>query len=733
MRGWVSPWAVVALLVTSGSAPCLSPASAFAAQAEDEASASNPTQALEDFIHFVIVAKDDIAVALGRDLLGRGLTPEQFVGLVEDSGEEARFREALGRASQRPNAPELNAVAEELRRLFESGLLDIARNPSEIDRNIDLLTGSLNGRRLATERLTFAGEYAAPQLLEAMLQGDDLALRAQASRVLVGLGPQAVAPLSAALTEVDPVGQELIARTLGRIPYAGSLPALREVAAMTPSAPVREAAVRAIEAIDTSASSVDPAALYRSLAEAYLDEREELTSFPAEDFQLLWDYNPGLGLIPTPIRTEVYHEAMAMRLAERAMRLGAEDGATLAVWVAANYSREIDTPQGYENPAWPADRRGADYFGVAAGVEVAQRVLARGIEDRDTPLARRAIAALERTAGAGQLWARLGDRRPLLDALLYPSRRVQYEAALALGRARPTERFDGAERVVPILASAVRDASASSAVVFTRDVEQYQGLRALLESMGFDVLPRGESTAEIEEALSQVAAVDVAIVALGGEATREVVSRMRSHSRLSATPTLALLAPDAFARYRRALDRDPMVSTRTLGLSDRELRASLENLLREAAGGAIDAQDARDYRRRALEALRDLAVAQGGVFAIEDATGPLISALEDATGPSQLPIAEVLSRIGRPRAQAAILEAAMAAPAGSIERIELLNRVADSSKRFGRMVSDQAVDRLVDVASEARGPEATAAAAAVGAMNLDNRRLLRLIRADDGA
>ena len=127
--------------------------------------------------------------------------------------------------------------------------------------------------------------------------------------------------------------------------------------------------------------------------------------------------------------------------------------------------------------------------------------------------------------------------------------------------------------------------------------------------------------------------------------------------------------------------------------------------------------------------LRDIALARGGVYGIEDAAPALTAALGASTGGTKLSIAEVLSRISSPGAQVALLDMALAEAPGSIERIELLNRVADSAKRFGRQVNDRQIDRLLDVAADADGPAATAAAAAVGAMNLDNARLLRLIDA----
>ena len=72
------------------------------------------------------------------------------------------------------------------------------------------------------------------------------------------------------------------------------------------------------------------------------------------------------------------------------------------------------------------------YCAGAARPAALRRVLDRALEDRDTPLARRAIEALAQSAGESGLRAVASDERPLIVALNYPERRVQYEAALAL-------------------------------------------------------------------------------------------------------------------------------------------------------------------------------------------------------------------------------------------------------------------------------------------------------------
>src|SRR5690606_15511000 len=198
----------------------------------------------------------------------------------------------------------------------------------------------------------------------------------------------------------DPSAQELVVSLLGDIDYQTSVPYLYDLWASSPSEPLRKNIELAITKLTGHfAQDVSVAGLYLALGENYYSEPPSLTSFPGEPYQLLWSYDPGIGLIAQAIATPVFHEAMAMRCAERSLTLEPADSPALPLWLSANFSREIDSPEGYENPAYPASRRDATYYAVAAGAGPCERVLARGLATRDTPLTRRAIAAIERTAG----------------------------------------------------------------------------------------------------------------------------------------------------------------------------------------------------------------------------------------------------------------------------------------------------------------------------------------------
>lgn len=679
---------------------------------------------LRDFIHFVKIARFDVAADLGQQLMDSGLSPEEFVDLVDSSRELSRFEEAIAAAMR---VPALQPVAAELDKAYRSGKLARARNPEEIGRNIELLSGGLRARQLGRQRLIAAGEYAMPQLLDAYLQNDNLALKAQVQRLLVDMGRQTIAPMMAALPGLDATRQEAVCEVLGLIPYRTSLPVLVDLYQNTTNEGVRKACGRSISRLGGNPSA-DVADMYAQLADSYYNEPSELTSFPGEDYQIVWDFNRGLGLVMTPVRTEVFHEAMAMRNAEKSLGMNSEMPETLALWVASNYSRSFDTPAGYDNPLYGDDRRDVEYYGIAVGPEISQLVLRRGIDTRDTPLVRSAIGALAQTAGSRMLWGQSVDGRyPLLESLGYQNRRVQFEAALALGNAQPMESFSGAERVIPLLASAVRDASARYAVVLTgSDRESYDQYRGILEGQGFTVLPPSDNGLDgLDASIAEVGSVDLVVTSLGYDDTLLTIETARTDNKMAVSPVLALMRTDDVEPLRRQYLRDQTVAVRRVEISSSNIRSSVDQLLMAAAGGPIDQAESDMYASRSIAVLRNLAISNNQVLNVLDASTILIDVLEDVGGQKMLLVGQILSYVDRPAAQTAIMDRAM--DAGGIERLALLTLVADSGKRFGNSLNARQVKALVEYAGSSDEDLATVAVGAMGALEIQNTDLLGLI------
>ena len=128
---------------------------------------------------------------------------------------------------------------------------------------------------------------------------------------------------------------------------------------------------------------------------------------------------------------------------------------------------------------------------------------------------------------------------------------------------------------------------------------------------------------------------------------------------------------------------------------------------------------------RAVEALRDIAIASGDIYAIGDATLQLAGAMESSDRDLASGISDVLARIEDSRAQIAVMDRAISARGG--ERVEMLGYVTDSARRFGNMLDPRHERWLSERLANASGDEATAAAGLVGALNLSSGAVVDLI------
>lgn len=694
-------------------------------QPDARAEAARNESLLKDFVHYVLIDRADLAASTGQALLDKNLDAAAFAKLVESADGFARFSRAINQGQRNP---EVEPVASRLLKLYEDGKRASVRSPAQVAENIKLLTGSQQQRLYGYDRLREAGEYAMPQLLQALLQKSDPQLASEVRQVMVSMGRQAIIPLVTALPDLDPVSQELICSILGDISYPTSIPFLHQVREKSQSTQVTLAAEDAIRKIaGVVNTNVTLSNRFTDLGENYYANSPSLVSFPNDPDQLWWGFDPGAGLIMQAVATPVWHQAMAMRMAETALKEDSGNARAISLWVASNFSREIDSPKDYENPAYGADRREAMYYAVAAGPAITQSVLARGIDTSNTPLTRKALAALEQTAGGSSLWSGQGDRRPLLEALRYPNRRVQYEAALALGAAGPRQPFDGSDQVVRILGSAIRDASARYALILTADTssDRIAGIADAFRSQGYTLLPIAPRLADVAQPIADAPGIDVIVSDLPGNATLDLIAEAQASAKLRATPILAMLSEDAYAQQALRFSRDQRVRIARQGLSSADVAESARQLLESATGGPISSEEAEAYRTRCLSVLRDLAVSGNPVLRVEDAAGPLVSSLPGAKGEMKMMIAEVLSYIGAKPAQSALMDAAVAASGD--ERIALLGKVTASARRAGNLLDQRQVDTLKNMVNTARGPEATAAAALMGALDLPKADLVPLI------
>ena len=136
-------------------------------------------------------------------------------------------------------------------------------------------------------------------------------------------------------------------------------------------------------------------------------------------------------------------------------------------------------------------------------------------------------------------------------------------------------------------------------------------------------------------------------------------------------------------------------------------------------------EEQESFSNRALEVLRDIALADT-VLRVDDATGTLIDALEHANPDSQALIAQTLAMVDDAVAQRALIDAAL--ENGDLDqRVMLLDEAASSVRRWGNYAQDWQLEMVVDLAENANGFLADAAARLNGALDHPNTSVMMFL------
>jgi hypothetical protein len=688
-------------------------------------SAAGQQRNLEDFIHYVVIGRGDLAGAAATALLDSGITDSELADLVDESGLAERLDRAL--VSGRRLQGTVSQVAE-LRSRLQRGRFDLATDPARIQQAVGMLTGTVRGRMMARDRLAQAGPYAVRPLLEVIVNGEDPVLLGEVETVIgQRLGGTAVQPLAAALLDLEPTAATrviAVLQTIGAPAARPAAPVLAELAVSSSDPRTAAAAAAALGRVMgvefEDGATPPPAALYTALAGRFLALDEALVSLPPlqslADVSTLdvWSYDTFGGLEPTAVPKSIWFDVMAMRCARQALALDPSDRKALATFVAADLRRTIAMERGgVSDPIHGDARYSADFFATAAGASIGQEVLAMAIDMQDTPLVRRAIEVLSQIAGADSLVSGPSSGA-LQSALTYPSRRVRLESALALAASRPGSGFNGDDLVVQTLASAVRTDAALVAVV-AADAEVRRAVASAVAGGGMTVLASGGAFDEVEPAILAQNGVDLIVVRGNGDAIAAAATAVRGRSVTSSTPMIAVTPALDAERVRDAL-KDDVAHAVLLPSADSEFAAEAGRFLEAMLGSPMTEDEARTYAVLALEALRGLAMSGSGVFDVADAERPLLDALDSTSGGLRIMVAEVLAMIDSADAQRAIVDAALTAMDG--EQVDLLDQAAASARRFGNRTDATQASALAGLIQGASGDVADAAGRLYGALDL---------------
>jgi len=686
----------------------------------------------KDFIHYARIARLDLAASHGRQFLRAGLEPATTLEIVENSVYADAYEKDLQRMRNMTGVGVAESgivdVAKAVDEAIEEAKVAVIRNPSRIRAELRKLDDSQRARMNATRRLVEAGEYAAPQIVEILTaeSAEARQLRPYVIEAAVKVGRPLVVPLAEVIDVLPSAAKRDVARILGRIGYPAAMPYLKraieagqmqaETADVVRSAFQRIASARNV-AIETPAAE-----LYFGLGEDYYAGQPSLIMDPDASHNLRWVVDDRGTLSYQRIPTPVFGDVMAMQAARRSLALDARMSESLALWLSANFRRENNLGDATD-PSYGDDMRSPAFYAMAAGPNHIKRVLTRAVTDADAPLALDAVRALAATAGTDSLTREAGA---VLRALNYPDARVRFETAFAVARANPGQAFEGAGRVIPVLAEAVRQVDGRVALVIAEQTEKRNELGAIVRDAGYDVLA-GPTLESVEGALTGVPTADLVVVHDDAAYMNAYTVAREGSYKLAAAPVVAIAMPGELVAVTRMFADDETVVVIDHASNAAQIAEAMDQAAAATTGGELTAEENQAYAVEALELLRDLALKRSPVFDVSLAADSLIQALADDRDPVMLGAAGVLALIDSAEAQQAVARAAMNNRTSSRLRIELLGRLADSAKRFGNQLTDRQVSQINQLIVDSDGALSDAAAEAYGALDLPTSRSVDLI------
>jgi hypothetical protein len=608
--------------------------------------------------------------------------------------------------------------------LINQGELAYRTNLEEIEHNLQRMNNGERPYQLGLQRLRNSGELAIPIIIDYLRDPAKAQFHGTVRRAMRDLGQAGLNPL---VTATEMSGNEnqdalvAVVTALGQIQDDDAVPYLAKLASgqNTPAA-VRAAAQAALQGMGLSnPGNVNASDEFYNLAEKFYYDNASIRADTRVQNQPanVWFWDNAKGLQRKEVPAVIFNEIMAMRAAEYALKLGSSQDA-LSLWLASNYKREAELPEGAADPTRLENQPPAHYYGVASGPQYLNSALARALRDRNAPVAFRVIKSMQEVVGQQNVFEG-NNAQALIESLGAPDRLVRFEGAFALAAARPQQSFPGQDRVVPLLAEALAQTGSSSVLLVLPSQDQLNTTLEALRGSGLTVAGATSADGAVG-ASAQLPAVDVIVASeeLGAGQVDTLLATAGRNPRMSGAAKLIITQGPASAYSARAAT-DPLLSV-TQATEPTALKDAIDQSRTKGQSLGLDQAGATDYALRAGELLKQLAIAGGQVFDMSAAENTLLAALKDPRPEVVMKAGEVLGLMSQSNAaQAGLLDAALAENAGDDVKVSLFKSLADNASNSTNKLSGEQTQRLEQVVSEAPNLDVRAAAAeARGALNL---------------
>ncbi|HWB53355.1 MAG TPA: HEAT repeat domain-containing protein, partial [Tepidisphaeraceae bacterium] len=435
------------------------PLVSFAQEEAAKPASKEPSAALvqsaDDFWHYALVARYDLANQAAVQVLKESNQPLKVLLAFEKVSTD-RHEDLDAWMLRWEEIPELKDSVTKIVQVLNRGRYARRNDVADIQRNIERLNINERAYSLAIARLRDSGEMAVPIMLDYLRDPNKKEYYASIQRALRDLGREALNPLLASTEMKDPGTLIMVIDALGDIGYDATVPYLLRLAkSQDESDAVRMAAKQALTTMGAGdALKNSPAEMFYDLGERFYYNTAAISAdmrLPVAD---VWYWDEEKGLTRKEVPPQIFNDIMSMRECEYSLKLDPSMEKALSLWLSGNYDREAKLRHGQSDPTRQPNQPDANYYGVAAGAQYLNAVLARALHDHNSPVALRAVRSLNVIIGTSNMFS--GDSgQPIVDAMSYSDRQIRFEAAMAIAGALPQKRFSGQDRVVPILAQAL--------------------------------------------------------------------------------------------------------------------------------------------------------------------------------------------------------------------------------------------------------------------------------------
>ncbi|MGH7215370.1 MAG: HEAT repeat domain-containing protein, partial [Tepidisphaeraceae bacterium] len=546
-------------------------------------------------------------------------------------------------------------------------------------------------------------------------------------RALVDMGRAALNPLVAATESKDNDLLVQVIDVLGDIGYPESVPYLARLAnSRSVAQPVRSAATQSLMQMGAGdPGGLNASNLFYDLAEKFYHDTASIVADHRTPTAFVWFWDDNRGLMKRSVPAQIFNEIMAMRANEYALKIDPSKAEATSLWLASNYKREAEMPEGGKDETRAQDTPGAHFYGVNAGTQYLNDALSRSLRDYNAAVALRVIKSLQEIVGQSNLFT--GQGQPLIDALDYPDRLVRYEAAFALAGALPQQQFPGQDRVVPLLAEALSQTGKANVLVVMPSQDAANAIVDALKSEGFGAVGAANAQGAIA-ASAQVPSVDVILLTedLGAGEIGALLNNAQGNPRLARVAKL-VITKTASSPYAIQSANDPLMNA-VQSSEPAALKAAIESARGRGGSLPLDDEAATSYALRSAELMGKLAISRGQVYDLMTAQSALLAALNDPRADVVKASGNVLGLLNSKESQAGLFTKAQADDTGEDVKVSLFKSLATSAKFFGNQLDGSQVDGLQQTVQEAQNLAVRSSAAeARGALNLPAEQATQLI------